>query len=213
MKESTALKLSIKEAEQIVGGLSRPSKMPGYAYGLPAEKCKTGSKLWYKKNTICSKCYALKGRYAFPNVQAAQERRLICLYDHRWVAAMVTLIKKRKIDYFRWHDSGDLQGVWHLLKIIEVARACPDTRFWLPTKEYEILLQANLFGALPPNLVIRVSDIYMDGTPTIIDNLPTSGVTRDETKFTCPSSRQGGVCGTCRACWDVNIQRVVYKYH
>ena len=29
----------------ITGGLSKPSKMPGYAYNLPATECKVGSKL------------------------------------------------------------------------------------------------------------------------------------------------------------------------
>ena len=29
----------------ITGGLSKPSKMPGYAYNLPATECKVGAKL------------------------------------------------------------------------------------------------------------------------------------------------------------------------
>ena len=34
-----------KEAKQITGGLSAPSKMPGPAYNLPASACLTGQKL------------------------------------------------------------------------------------------------------------------------------------------------------------------------
>ena len=34
---------TVKEALQITGSLSKPSKMPGWAYGLPAKECKTGS--------------------------------------------------------------------------------------------------------------------------------------------------------------------------
>ena len=37
--------MKTNEALKIVGGLSKPSKMPGWAYGLPAAECKTGSKL------------------------------------------------------------------------------------------------------------------------------------------------------------------------
>ena len=37
--------MKTSEALKIVGGLSKPSKMPGWAYGLPAAECKTGSKL------------------------------------------------------------------------------------------------------------------------------------------------------------------------
>jgi hypothetical protein len=34
-----------KEAIQITGGLSKPSKMPGPAHNLPAQRCITGAKL------------------------------------------------------------------------------------------------------------------------------------------------------------------------
>ena len=37
--------MKTNQAFKLVGGLSRPSKMPGFAYGLPAKECKTGSKL------------------------------------------------------------------------------------------------------------------------------------------------------------------------
>ena len=50
----------------IVGTLSEPSKMPTYAYSIPAKYCITGSKLRMIANSTCSKCYALKGRYIFP---------------------------------------------------------------------------------------------------------------------------------------------------
>ena len=34
-----------KEAKEITGGLSKPSKMPGPSYNLPAAACITGAKL------------------------------------------------------------------------------------------------------------------------------------------------------------------------
>ena len=37
--------MNAQERKKITGGLSKPSKMPGYAYNLPAIHCKTGSKL------------------------------------------------------------------------------------------------------------------------------------------------------------------------
>ena len=53
----------IKEAREITGGLSKPSKMPGPAYNLPASQCITGAKLVNVKGSTCSGCYALKGNY------------------------------------------------------------------------------------------------------------------------------------------------------
>jgi hypothetical protein len=59
-----------KQAREITGGLSKPSKMPGPAHNLPAQACKTGAKLVKVPGSVCAGCYALKGRYRFKNVQA-----------------------------------------------------------------------------------------------------------------------------------------------
>ena len=37
--------MKIKEAEAITHTLSKPGKMPGFAYSTPAHECKTGTKL------------------------------------------------------------------------------------------------------------------------------------------------------------------------
>ena len=44
---------TVKEALQITGSLSKPSKMPGWAYGLPAKECKTGGKLQAVPGSVC----------------------------------------------------------------------------------------------------------------------------------------------------------------
>ena len=80
--------MNLKEAKKITGGLSSPSKMPGYAYNLPAWECVTGVKLQAIKGSVCSGCYAMKGRYRFPNVKDALNRRLNSLTHPQWVEAM-----------------------------------------------------------------------------------------------------------------------------
>ena len=122
--------MQLKEAKKITGGLSSPSKMPGYAYNLPAWKCVTGVKLQAVEGSVCSGCYAMKGRYRFQNVKDAMQRRLDRLHHPRWVDAMVTLIDQQPV--FRWHDSGDLQSVQHLKNIFEVCNRTPGTMHWLP---------------------------------------------------------------------------------
>ena len=121
-----------KEARQITGGLSKPSKMPGPAHNLPAVACKTGAKLVKIPGSVCAGCYALKGRYRFNNVQQA-------LQDPRWVDAMVQLIKGQ--DWFRWHDSGDIQSMKHLENIFEVCKRTSQTKHWMPTREAQFLKQ------------------------------------------------------------------------
>ena len=53
--------MRIEKAKEITGSLSKPCKMPGHAYGLPAKECKTGGKLQKVKGSTCYGCYALKG--------------------------------------------------------------------------------------------------------------------------------------------------------
>ena len=85
-----------KDLVKIVGGLSKPSMMPGPAYKLPAYKCITGQKLAKVPGSVCFGCYALKGRYRFRPVKAAMERRLEALQHPGWVDAMIQLIKTHK---------------------------------------------------------------------------------------------------------------------
>ena len=199
-----------KEAIEITGGLSKPNKMPGPSINLPATQCITGAKLVKVKGSTCSGCYALKGRYRFPNVKEAMARRLAKLHDPRWIDAMVTLIKKHR--WFRWHDSGDLQSVQHLKNIFEVCKRTPDTSHWLPTREARFI---NLMdpGVVPKNLKIVLSD-HMNNqrvTPTWWPY--TSGVTTDHNQVSCPASKQGNKCLDCRKCWDRRTKRVIYGKH
>ena len=50
----------IKEAEAITHTLSKPGKMPGFAYSTPAHECKTGTKLRAVAGSVCANCYAYK---------------------------------------------------------------------------------------------------------------------------------------------------------
>ena len=208
---------TIKEAEAIAGSLSKPSKMPGYAYGIPARHCNIGSKLIKIPNSVCSKCYALKGRYVFPNVKAAQERRYQSLTHPDWVDAMVLMIQKTKTEYFRWHDSGDIQGVWHLNNIVKIANLCPDVKFWVPTREKGYVSQWLLLNkAFPSNFVVRVSGAMIDGAPPkgFANTSTVSSANHGEAPMgVCPAPTQGGVCADCRRCWDSSVDNVSYSKH
>ena len=198
--------------------LSSPSKMPCYGYSIPASRCIIGMKMRNVEGSVCASCYACKGNYSFPDVQKALEARYQSLFDKRWEEAMVTLIsKKEKSGFFRWHDSGDLQGVWHLKKIVNIANRLPHISFWLPTREYAIVSQFFKEGGIKPeNLTIRLSALMIDGdAPEAIArrfNLVVSGVTKDK-GYSCPSSLQGNKCLDCRACWNPEIFSINYKKH
>jgi len=201
--------MKTNEALKIVGGLSKPSKMPGWAYGLPAAECKTGSKLAKIPGTVCYGCYALKGCYMFPVVQAAQYRRLEAIRSPLWVGAMALLINSKKSKEFRWHDSGDVQDEEHLLKIFAVAKLTPDTKHWMPTREAWV---KHFLPECPANLVIRFSGQMVD-QPAIASWPHTSTVSTKPEDRTCPAPDQNNECGSCRQCWDPNIKNICYGKH
>lgn len=205
----------VERATELVGGFSKPSKMPCLSWSISAKRCKTGAKLVKVKGSICSTCYALKGNYGFPIVKAAHERRFQSLQSPQWTSAMIVAIRGNESSgFFRWHDSGDLQSLEHFKKLVEIARALPDIKFWLPTREYSIIASFLRTDSMPENLIVRLSAYMLEGEPPALAKrlgLTTSGVTK--TGFTCPASNQGGKCLTCRACWSKDVLNVNYKKH
>ena len=207
--------MKTKEALKIVGGLSKPSKMPGWAYGLPAAECKTGGKLKLIPNSVCSGCYADKGCYVFPVVQAAQYRRLEAIRNPLWVGAMALLINSKKQKYFRWHDSGDVQDEQHLLKIFAVCKLTPETKHWMPTREAWVKA---FLPECPDNLIIRFSVPKVDQAP--IKSWPnvSTVITEDKPWFglssmACPAPTQNNECKDCRSCWNKDIHNISYWKH
>jgi hypothetical protein len=225
--------LTYAQAHEIAGGLSQPSKMPGYSYGIPAAHCKLGAILHKIKGSVCHNCYALKGFYVFKSVKQAQARRFNSLDHPQWTHAMATLInfhrgsagkgKQFNHAHFRWHDSGDIQSPEHLEKIAQVARMTPKVSHWLPTREYGMVKKwTEGGGRAPDNLVIRLSGHMKDvagpkelGYP--ISSVASKGHTKGQPGFEdaryCPAMKQGGKCLNCRACWNANTGHVVYHEH
>lgn len=222
-----------------LGGLSNPSKMPCVSWSTPATACHTGSKLAKLPGTTCHGCYALKGCYTFRSTQEAMARRLDTLRTaladgfeaYAFAEAFVDVLAERlrrterviartgkpgKDDgrYFRWHDSGDLQGVRHLSLIVAIAEATPDVRHWLPTRETGYVRQYLAEGgAIPANLTVRLSvprigskvpPIYraLAETPGItLSGVHTPEAGRAAGFEACPAYQNDGACGDCRACW------------
>ena len=210
--------VTIKELESRVGGLSAPSKIPGFSYGIPATKCKVGSILRKRSGSVCSKCYAHKGFYAYANPQKAQARRIAIMQADlpAWTTNMVALLSRKyekREKVFRWHDSGDLQGRAHLSAIVAIADALPDFKFWLPSKERALIRQwIRAHRRFPPNLTVRVS-APMLGRKAIPIPGTVSSTVGAKVGYRCPAPEQGGKCGDCRACWKRSVKSIDYAPH
>ena len=162
--------------------------MPGFAYSTPAHECKTGTKLRAVAGSVCANCYAYKrGRYRFQNVIDAQYKRFRSLTHPKWVEAMAAQINSKKVKYFRWHDSGDVQNLDHLRRIYAVCRLTPSVKHWMPTREAwtkDYIVEA------PDNLVVRFSIPMVDQAAG--NSWPhTSTVSTKKIDVTCPAPASG----------------------
>lgn len=230
--------MTLREAHEIAGTLSFPSKMPGTSYGLPATACKAGARLANIKGSVCATCYALKDFYTLPNVERAQRRRLTSVAHPRWVDAMVCLLlhthasplipvdrgvvgiragQRRGFNeagWHRWHDSGDIQSVEHLAKIVEVCRRTPRIKHWLPTREARMVREFLASNSVPKNLVIRMSATMVDGPlPSFATTSGVHTTAPADGAYRCPAPTQGHKCGSCRACWSLSVAAVSYEAH
>ena len=168
------------------------------------------------KNSVCSGCYAMKGRYVFPNVQAAMLRRFNSLNNPQWVEAMTIALEKRvKNGFFRWHDSGDIQSIEHFKNIVKVALNLPHVKFWLPTREKDIIAAYVKVGTIPANLTVRLSANSLDQklSPAMLKSLGVVGSSVSSDKYNCLAPSQENFCLDCRKCWNKKIMNITYKKH
>jgi hypothetical protein len=208
-----------KEANTLTGGLTQTSKMPCRSYSLPTEACRTGFKMSKIAGSVCADCYADKGFYKVyeKTIKPAQFARLDSISSSAWVTAMVTLIGFDA--FFRWHDSGDLQSLSHFKKIVEVCELTPQTRHWLPTREYSLVKEFIASGGIiPKNLVVRLSGMYADKPVQLPASLKgVRGVTTSNVHtivplgLACKAPKQNGECKDCRECWG--SKTVSYALH
>jgi hypothetical protein len=209
------------------GGLSKPSKLPGFSWSIPAHFCHTGSKLQKLSGSTCQSCYALKRRYVIPNVKLAMARRLATiktdtsLFYSTFVLVLSSFLNwnlENSISgvdagYFRWFDSGDIQDYGMLRRIVEIAELCPNVRFWLPTREATIIAKV---PNVPPNLVIRYSTPMVDvlskmpGSTMVASNLQ---VLPDSCQICPATTTDDHTCSgnNCRSCW--NSGHIAYLKH
>lgn len=212
------LNLTLKELSVLIGGLGSPSKMPCYSYSISNKKCITGNKLKLVVGSTCHRCYANRGNYNWPVMKDCYENRLDkMINDPDWIVNMSTIITRTSNGFFRWFDSGDVQSVQNLKDILQVCANTPETKHWLPTREYGFV---NAFiksgGIIPSNVTLRLSAYKIDAKPptSLAKRLGvlTSTVTKTDV-YNCVAPGQGSKCLDCRKCWDKKVKNISYKYH
>ena len=209
--------------------LTETSKMPGPSWSLPAHKaCPRAN------GTICDSCYASKGAYRYRTTRNAQDVRFAWTVESMripagrgaWIECMVSAIRDTGCKYFRVHDSGDMFNAAYATAWLEVCRAMPEVRFWIPTRAWQqpagpLPLFDPLLGILRqlaqlPNVTVRPSALnFGDHAPGVagLHAGSTAGMPDVFRARQCPAYAQGGQCGDCRACWDSKDTPISYRKH
>ena len=159
--------------------LSRPTKLPGPSWSLPA-----GLACPFRRNgpnTICGSCYADNvGRNSQAQIKRAQWARFDwtreCLRSAEgtatFVETMVEAIDATGYGYMRVHDSGDLFSPAYTRAWIRICVALSWVRFWFPTRSWQAPWVDTIreLAALP-NVTVRPSAIYFEDEPPRVDGL------------------------------------------
>jgi len=135
--------------------------------------------------------------------------------------------KHNRETYHRWMDMGDVQTsekhkFFHLRIIRDIARLCPMVKFWLPTKEFSLMLawdQANYI--MPDNVNVLISNPMIDSEDIIrkwIDKkfqhpeLYGTTLVSSQGNHTCRAyDNKPTMCGSCDKCWTT--KHVIYPLH
>ena len=155
-------------------------------------------------------CYDIKACLQYVCVLMARARNTaLAMYNRdeyfRQIAAKLSRRKTRK--FFRWHVGGDIPDYDYFERMIAVAEAFPDFRFWTYTKNYGIV---NLYCArhggskdcVPSNLVVMFSKwdgmkmLNPYGFPEFYCKLPDGNKDTTEEEF----SKMHKCPGNCEIC-------------
>ena len=242
---------TLKEAQSVSGSLSKTSKMPCRSYGITAKACQVGEAMKTMNTKLnitcphdvevlllegkliptCILCYCDdRGNYRYPSVKSALNKRLESITDPLWIEALVYMInneQKKGKEYFRWHDSGDIQSLEHIEQIVVACICTPLVAHWLPTLEAgsHIAQFVKKYGSIDKidNLCVRASTPFINARPMPNGNtgVRASVVVADDRTLRqemvefmdnniCPAKLGDGTCGTCRKCWDKDILVIGY---
>ncbi len=194
------------------------SKLGGFipSINLPAA-------LTCRADAPCKKgCYALKGNFLYKNVRESHQKNLDYFINNPdlYFNEVIDYLNNGDISYkfFRWHSSGDIVNVRYLQGIIEVAKACPQTKFLCFTKKFNLVNDYLKENELPKNLKIVFSAWDKNFTVDNPFNLPVTYVNfKDSSKnpdipeFAIPCV---GKCYECKSCWSLEKgQSVVFNQH
>ena len=133
-----------------------------FAFNLPAVDTCPG------RSAACDACYAQRGRWVFPKVQAALRRNWEASRHPFFAERMIREVRRRRAGVVRIHASGDFYDARYVRSWARVARNCPWVTFYAYTRSWQLPgLRAELVGlAALPNVRLWYSADQDTGMPS-----------------------------------------------
>ena len=164
MDEKIAFYRGIKNPDEIKICISKGNRKIGKVLNVslpPMITCANCSGcMWF--------CYDVKACLQYPNtVIDARVRNYILMKEYRdeyFNRIRMTISRRKKNKFFRWHVSGDIPDENYLENMVEIAKDFPEFKFWTYTKNYNLVNEyVKNHGndrkiAIPENLVIMYSE-------------------------------------------------------
>ena len=173
-----------------------------------------------RKGAPCIKgCYARRGSFLYPSKIESMANNLEFYKKDPagFFNSVRDFLSNRDITFkfFRWFGAGDIVDAAFFAGCVELAKTCPDTKFLMFTKKYEIVNDyINACGGLPCNFSVIFS---MWDKSFKIDNphrLPLAFVRFNDPEKT-PAIPEcaipcAGSCANCKGCWSLQKNQSVY---
>ena len=164
------------------------------------------------------KCYARRGRLAFPRTKSLLERNYDLWRQDPIQFERDVIIAAYPYRYFRWHCSGDIPDLQYLKMMIRVAEAIPDTKFLCFTKKYDLvngILDSGI--VIPQNLNIVFSawgNFQMDNHHSLpVAYIRFKNNSDQQTQIPASVFQCQNYCGSCvmtgKSCWDLGKNEAV----
>lgn len=167
----------------------------------------------------CKGCYATSGNYRFANVKAPREFNRQAWQEEDFVQDFIKALHKER--FFRWFDSGDMYDLRLAHKMLEIMKATPHVKHWLPTRMHKFKKFHSVIQEMASlkNVVVRLSSDSVTGgmveselTDTNSTIVPEDAI-GDYDGFICKAFYQDGKCLDCTACYNKDVKTIAYVGH
>ena len=123
-----------------------------------------------KKGLSCQKyCYAQKAERLYPQVKPCRENNLKETKKASFIDRVDTIIKRRKVRFFRIHEAGDFYSHEYIRRWFAICLLNPSVKFYAYTKRDD-LFTGKVLEYKPKNLTLILSlDGIKEDSKTVYD--------------------------------------------